>query len=127
MLVSVFLSASTFLRSADGILSQAELDGAKTVIAGAVWSESTRPAFLTALTRVDSTGLPEAAVATGTCTMAAKLPGSDESVGTAEQPAPKFVIVSVAGDDIIGAAEDVIGAGAAAASSELESLPQAAS
>ena len=43
----------------------------------AVLSESTRFAFLTAVTRVDSSGLPDAAVATGTFAIAAKLPGFD--------------------------------------------------
>src|SRR5919112_1052053 len=106
MLVSCFLSASTFLRSACGILPNASLVGAKTVSAGAVFSESTRPACLTAVTSVDSTGLFDAAVATGSCAMPAKLPGSAESVGTAAQPAPKFVI-DVA---MLGAALVAIGA-----------------
>src|SRR3712207_702169 len=106
MLVSVFFSAITFLRSAAGIFLNASLVGAKTVIAGAVFSESTRPASLTAETSVDSTGLFDAAVATGSWAMPAKLPGSDESVGTAAQPAPKFIIEV----DMLGAALVAIGA-----------------
>src|ERR1700712_2719413 len=97
MLVSVFLSASTFLRVAAGILANASLVGAKTVSSGAVFSGSPRPACLTAVTSVDSSGLPEAAVATGTWAMAWKLPGLAESVGTAAQPAPNDVLGSEAG------------------------------
>ncbi|WP_236718481.1 hypothetical protein [Actinoplanes sp. TFC3] len=63
--------------------------------------------------------------------MEAKLPGFESSVGTAEQPAPKFVMVSeapeLAGADIIGAADEVIGAAGAELSVESESLPHAAS
>ncbi|WP_232234506.1 hypothetical protein [Actinoplanes sp. N902-109] len=56
----------------------------------------------------------------------------ESSVGTAEHPAPKFVMVSEDPDEAIGAADDIIGAGVVAigadAESELsESLPQAAS
>ena len=57
-----------------GIFSKALLAGAKTVIPCALLSESTRLAFFTAVTSVDRTGLPDAAVATGTFAMAAKLP-----------------------------------------------------
>ena len=42
-----------------------------------MFSESTSPAFLTAVTSVDSSGLPDAAVATGTWAIAWKLPGFD--------------------------------------------------
>ncbi|MFI5497247.1 hypothetical protein [Actinoplanes sp. NPDC051859] len=61
--------------------------------------------------------------------MEAKLPGSDASVGTAEQPAPKFVMLSVEGEDIIGAADVamVVGAAAEPVFSDFESSPQAAS
>src|SRR6476620_4720229 len=107
MLVSVFLSARTLSRVAFGILAKASLVGAKTVIPSAEFSESTRPAFFTSVTRVDSSGLPEAAVATGTLPIASKLPAFAGSVGTAAQPGPKLTIES------IGAAE--LGAAAAEA------------
>src|SRR5947209_435866 len=50
-------------------------------------SVSTRPAFFTAVTRVDSKGLAEAAVATGAVAMPVKLPAPE--AGTDEQPGPK--------------------------------------
>src|ERR1700761_6030506 len=53
---------------------------------------STRPACLTAVTRVDSTGLAEAAVATGAEDMPVKLPAPD--LGTDAQPEPKSVVVA---------------------------------
>ena len=52
-------------------------------------SVSTRPAALTAATRVDSTGLAEAAVATGAVAIPLKLPAPD--FGTDEQPGPKSI------------------------------------
>ena len=54
-------------------------------------SVSTRPAFLTAVTRVDSTGLADAAVATGAVDMPVKLPAPD--LGTEAQPGPKSAVV----------------------------------
>src|SRR3954462_3522715 len=115
MLLRVFLSAKTFFSMAAGIFLNASLVGANTVNADAELSESTRPACLTAVTNVDSSGLPEAAVATGTIAMAWKLPLFDASVGTAAQPAPKFTVVSMAGaDDMVGAALVIVVAGAAA-------------
>src|SRR5919204_3755141 len=87
MLVSVFLSVSTLFSVFGGIFLNASLVGANTVRAGAELSVSTRPAFLTAVTSVDRTGLFEAAVATGSCAMPEKLPLP--LLGTAEQPAPK--------------------------------------
>src|SRR5215218_9829786 len=83
----------------------------------ALFSVSTRLAFLTAVTSVDRTGLPDAAVATGTFAMDAKLPGFDASVGTAAQLAPKFSPVAIGAIDgagAIGAAADGAGAGAEA-------------
>ncbi len=85
----------------------------------ALLSESTRLAFFTAVTSVDSTGFPDAAVATGTLAMAAKLPGFDASVGTAAQPAPNSSLAAMAEPDgaidgAIGAAAGAGGAGAAA-------------
>src|SRR4051794_450705 len=128
MLVSFFLSASTFFRSAAGILLKASLVGAKTVIPSAELSESTRPACLTAVTRVDSSGLPDAAVATGAVAIDSKLPLLLGSVGTAAHPAPKLTVVSVAlGAAMLGAAVVMVGAAAAEpVESELSSLPQAA-
>src|SRR4051812_41633507 len=88
----------------------------------AVLSASTRFACLTAATRVDSCGLPDAAVATGTLAIAAKLPGFDGSVGTAAQPAPNSPVAVAGAIDgaSAGAAEGAAaaagaGAGAAAA------------
>src|SRR5690349_7218127 len=80
----------------------------------AVLSESTRFACLTAAARVDSSGLPDAAVATGTLAIAAKLPGFDGSVGTAAQPAPNSpVAVAVAIDGAIDGASAAAAEGAA--------------
>src|SRR5215469_1783700 len=69
-------------------------------MAEAELSVSTRPAFLTAVTRVDSTGLAEAAVATGAVAMPVKLPAP--VLGTAEQAGPK----SMAADGEDGEDED---------------------
>src|SRR5690349_16704728 len=98
----------------------------------AVLSESTRFACLTAAARVDSSGLPDAAVATGTLAIAAKLPGFDGSVGTAAQPAPNSpVAVAGAIDGAIdgasaGAAEGAAaGAAAAGAGAGAAAAPQA--
>src|SRR3954469_17801827 len=94
----------------------------------ALFSASTRFAFFTAVTSVDRTGLPDAAVATGTFAMDAKLPGLEASVGTAAQPAPKFSPASIADADGAiegagaGAAADGAGAGAVAV---LDPPPQA--
>src|SRR3954471_6398653 len=87
MLESVFLSASTFLRVFGGIFLKASFVGANTVRFWAELRVSTRPAFLTAVTSVDRTGLLDAAVATGSADMPEKLPLP--LLGTAEQPAPK--------------------------------------
>ena len=110
ILVSSALSASTLAKVADGILANAALSGANTVMAGAELSVSTRPAFVTAVTRVDSTGLAEAAVATGAVDMPVKLPAP--VVGTAEQAGPKSTAAAPdAGDDAAGedAGADVAG------------------
>src|ERR671916_262767 len=124
MLVRVLLSASTLSRSAFGILPNASLVGAKTVTSWALLNESTSLACLTAVTSVESTGLPEAAVATGTLAIASKLPALAGSVGTAEQPAPNSPSIMAGAE--LGAASAVDGAGAgAAAVSSAESSPQA--
>ena len=52
----------------------------------ALFSVSTRPAFFTAVTRVDSAGLFDAAVATGSLAMPSKEPAP--SFGTEEQAGP---------------------------------------
>src|SRR6266566_2979082 len=108
------LFASTLCRVAGGILANAALSGANTVMPLALFSVSTRPAALTAVTKVDSTGLADAAVATGTCAMPVKLPAP--LAGTDEQAEPN------------GAAAPVVGAAVVAAGAlvELVPLPQAA-
>ncbi|GAA4228242.1 hypothetical protein GCM10022254_17890 [Actinomadura meridiana] len=68
---------------------------------------STRPAFFTAVTRVDSTGLLDAAVATGSVDMPLKLPLPD--AGTAEQPGPNGwsadgELLAMVGAELAGAA-----------------------
>src|SRR3954454_12264154 len=122
MLESVFLSASTFLRVFGGIFLKASFVGANTVRFWAELSVSTRPAFLTAVTSVDRTGLLEAAVATGSADMPEKLPLP--LLGTAEQPAPKG-LPGMAAEPVVAppaaGAEDE-----AALSSLLLSPPQAA-
>src|ERR1700729_2715561 len=87
MLVSSLLLASTPFKVAAGILAKAAFSGANTVMPLAEFSVSTRPAFLTAVTRVDSTGLADAAVATGAVAMPVKLPAP--LFGTEAQPGPK--------------------------------------
>jgi hypothetical protein len=83
---------------------------------------STRPAFLTAVTRVDSTGLADAAVATGAVAIPVKLPAPEE--GTAEQPEPKSVVDVPDEGDIEAEAdiEDEADAAGAAAAELLELL-----
>lgn len=86
MSVSICLSASTLSRSAFGILAKASSVGANTVMASALLSVSTRPAFFTAVTSVDRACLLEAAVATGSSAMPSKEPAP--SCGTEEQAGP---------------------------------------
>jgi hypothetical protein len=113
----------------DGIFANAELSGAKTVMPFAELSVSTRPACFTALTRVDRTGLAEAAVATGAVDMPPKLPAP--LLGTDEQAGPKSAIALApepdaddepADDGAFELDED----GAAAAPLELDPLQAAA-
>jgi hypothetical protein len=99
--------ASTEFKVAEGILANAELAGANTVMFLAEFSVSTRPAFLTAVTRVDSTGLAEAAVATGAVDMPLKLPAPD--LGTDAQPDPKSVVVAPELDGMAEAIEELDG------------------
>src|SRR5690348_11297530 len=86
MLVNACLSARTLVRVSAGILANASLVGANTVRAGALLSVSTRPALVTAATSVDSAGFCEAAVATGSLAMTARLPGP--LAGTPAQAGP---------------------------------------
>src|SRR5690348_9414474 len=117
MLVSACLSARTLARVSAGILANASLVGANTVMAGALLSVSTRPAFVTAVTSVDSAGFCEAAVATGSLAMAARLPGP--LAGTPAQAGPNGPPAA--------ARLDVAGAAAAGGLSvDLSALPQAA-
>jgi hypothetical protein len=84
--VSRALSASTALRSLAGTFANASSVGAKTVSASAPFRVSTRPASVTAVTSVLSSGLALAADATGAVDMPSKLPAP--VVGTDAQPAP---------------------------------------
>src|ERR1017187_3637711 len=95
---------------ADGILANAALSGANTVMFFAEFSVSTRPAALTAATSVDSTGLAEAAVATGAVAMPLKLPAPD--FGTEEQAGPKSVVVVAEPEPAAAGAEEPAAAGA---------------
>jgi hypothetical protein len=86
-------------------LANAALSGANTVMFDAELSVSTRPAFFTAVTSVDSAGLAEAAVATGAVDMPLKLPAPD--FGTDEQAGPKSMTAAAAPDPAAaGAAAD---------------------
>src|SRR5918998_3824758 len=86
MSVRVCLSASTLSRVSCGILANASLVGANSVMSCVLLSVSTRPAFVTAVTSVDSAGFCEAAVATGSLAMTARLPGP--LAGTPAQAGP---------------------------------------
>src|SRR4051794_29472020 len=70
------------------IAANASLVGAKTVMSLALFSVSPSFAAVTAVTRVERTGLFEAAVATCALAMPAKLPSP--VAGTAEQAAPNW-------------------------------------
>ena len=124
------MSASTFFSVAAGILLNASLVGAKTVMSLAEFSESTRPACLTAVTRVDSSGLPEAAVATGTWAIAceAALVGRRRSAPRHSRRRSRSSSCRL-GDDgaMLGAALVVAGAAAGRRRSLESLLPQAAS
>src|SRR6478736_6304913 len=128
ILVSVALSARTLLRVSAGILANASFVGAKTVMAGAEFSVSTRPAALTAVTSVESTGLLLAAVATGSVAMPLNEPLP--SFGTAVQAAPKgWLIASVVEllDAVVGAELLVEGAATAPLAAGVFVEPHAAS
>src|SRR5690348_15278725 len=79
-----FIAASIV---AFGTAAKASLLGAKTVMSLAELRVSPRPASVTAVTRVDRTGLLLAAVATGSVAIPENEPLP--SAGTAAQPAPK--------------------------------------
>src|SRR5512132_3109175 len=70
----------------------------------AVFRVSTRSAFVTAVTRVDSSGVLEAAVATGSWAMASKLPAP--LAGTVEQAAPNGPAAAI-GDAVVAEAAGV--------------------
>src|SRR5215212_2130184 len=109
-LVSRSLSASTAWRSAGGSAAKASLVGAKMVNGPSLLSVSTSPAWVTAVTSVESTGLLLAAVAAGSSAMPPKLPSP--SAGTAEQAGPLGApAICPASSDIA----DSAGAGAAVA------------
>ena len=76
------------------IAANASLVGAKTVMSLALLRVSPSFAAVTAVTRVERTGLFEAAVATGALAMPAKLPSP--VAGTAEQAAPNWPSVIAA-------------------------------
>ncbi len=114
------LSASTASRSAAGILAKASLVGAKIVKGPGPFRVSTRSASPTAVTRVDSSGLLEAAVAAGSWAMPAKLPAP--SFGTEAQPGPVGDIASSVDAAAVVEPPDVVGDEV----SPSESLPQAA-
>src|SRR5690349_22672368 len=105
MLVNACLSARTLARVSAGILANASLVGANTVRAGALLRVSTRPALVTAATSVDSAGFCEAAVATGSLAMTARLPGP--LAGTPAQAGPNgppaAACPTAAGLDVAGA------------------------
>src|SRR3954447_11843147 len=91
------------------IAANASLVGAKTVMSLALLRVSPSFAAVTAVTRVDRTGLFEAAVATCALAMPAKLPSP--VVGTAEQPAPNCVsVIAAALPDGAAADADMDGA-----------------
>jgi len=86
---------------------------------------STSPAFFTAVTRVDRTGLFDAAVATGAVAMPVKLPAP--VLGTAPHAGPKSLIGETLDPDGIDEAdEDFIGEDAddGAEAAELVELPE---
>src|SRR6185295_11533654 len=101
MLVNARLSARTLARVSAGILANASLVGANTVMACALLSVSSRPAFVTAVTSVDSAGFCEAAVATGSLAMTARLPGP--LAGRPAQAGPNGSPAAAAGLDVAGA------------------------
>src|SRR5216684_9341738 len=65
------------------------------------------PAFFTAVTRVDSAGLAEAAVATGAVAIPLKLPAPD--FGTDEQAGPKSMAAAAPEPAAAGAEEAAVG------------------
>ncbi len=104
--MSSALLASTDFRVAAGILANAALSGANTVMLDAEFSVSTRPAALTAATSVDRTGLADAAVATGAVDIPVKLPAP--VFGTDAQAGPKSAVVA-ASEPPPAAVADAIG------------------
>jgi hypothetical protein len=68
--------------------------------------------LVTADTKVDNTGFPDAAIATGTFAIAVELPAFDGSVGTAEHAAPKGWLAIAVEFSPAGAAAAVVVAAA---------------
>ena len=89
--------------------AKASFVGAKMVNGPGPLRVSTRPAWVTAVTRVDSTGLLPAAVAAGSSAMPPKLPSP--SAGTAPQAGPNGVpAMSPLMSPLISAEASAIGA-----------------
>ena len=108
-MASSVLLASTLARVVLGILANAALSGATTVMLLAELSVSTRPAFVAAATSVDSRGLCDAAVPTGAADMPLKLPDPED--GTDEQPGPNGAVAVPALLDGIADDDDGVAAG----------------
>src|SRR3954452_23248871 len=110
MLVNACLSARTLVRVSAGILANASLVGANSVMSCVLLSVSTRPAFVTAATSVDSAGFCEAAVATGSLAMTARLPGplagTPAQAGPNGPPAAAAAGLDAAGAGVAGALFD---------------------
>src|SRR4051794_2079543 len=104
--VSWAVSAISGWSVSGGTASKAGLSGASRVRSGAVFSESTRLAWVTARARVDSAGLALAAVTTGTVAMPAKLPAP--SAGTPAQPTPNGAVDAAGAElSLVGALEEL--------------------
>src|SRR5512139_155808 len=103
-------SAIALSRVALSSAANASFVGANTVTSLAVLRVSPSPASPTALTRVESTGLLLAAVATGSAAMPANEPAP--SAGTAAQPGPNGALAmsELIDSEGLGAADELIGA-----------------
>src|SRR4029453_15455305 len=99
-------------RVALGTAAKASLVGANTVMPSAVFRVPARPALVTAVTRVDSWGVLEAAVATGSWARASRLPGP--LAGTAGQAAPIGAEAVIDGAVVAGLAGGWLPGGAGA-------------
>src|SRR3954452_4785377 len=106
ILVSVALSASTPSRVFLSILANASSVGANTVIASAEFRVSPRPATPTAETRVFSSGLLLAAVATGSVAMPLNEPLPSDGISL--QPGPKVSAAALMVSDVVGLEDAVL-------------------